>query len=256
VTKARTRVGTNRRTWDREAKEYERRHAASLRGSRALAWGVWRIPEHRVKLLGSVRGKRILELGCGAARWSMGLARRGAQVVGLDVSRERLRQAQREGRGLGRRLAFVQASAERLPFRPGTFDLAFSDWGAMSFGDPLRTIPEARRALRDGGRLAFATASPFREIARNRSTDRLEPRLFRPYFRDRAQRIDGTWEYSLPYGEWIQQFTRNGFVVERLVETRPTARSRTSYLSASDGRWARRWPLEVLWLVRREGRKS
>lgn len=194
----------------------------------------------------------MLELGCGAARWSVALAQQGARVVGLDVSRERLRQAREASREGRRAISLVQASGEQLPFRPGSFDLAFSDWGAMTFGDPLRTIPEARRVLRPGGRLAFATASPWRELSRNRATDRLEPRLFQPYFRDRARRIDGIWEYSLPYGEWFDQFARNGFTVERLVETRPPAGGRSSYATDSERRWAHRWPVELLWAVRRE----
>jgi len=36
------------------------------------------IPESRLKVLGEVAGKDVLDLGCGAAQWSIALARRGA----------------------------------------------------------------------------------------------------------------------------------------------------------------------------------
>jgi SAM-dependent methyltransferase len=245
---------TNRQSWDHQAAEYERRHASRLGGSEALAWGFWRIPESSLRLLGDVRGRDLLELGCGAARWSAGLARRGASVVALDLSRTRLEQARPELRGVRRRARLVQANAERLPFPASSFDGVFSDWGGMTFADPAKTVPEVARILRPGGVLAFATSSPLRETARNRTTDRLEPKLWRPYFRTSGERIAGTWEYSLPYGGWVELFGRHGLGVERLVETRPPPGRHSSYLSRSDERWASRWPIEVLWQVRKVNR--
>ena len=44
--------------------------AAQLEASGGTAWGVWQIPESELHVLGDVRGRDVLELGCGAARWS------------------------------------------------------------------------------------------------------------------------------------------------------------------------------------------
>ena len=57
--------------WQSQSDEYERQHAEALSGKLAMAWGLWRIPEAELHILGEVAGRYILELGCGAARWSI-----------------------------------------------------------------------------------------------------------------------------------------------------------------------------------------
>ena len=245
---------TNRSFWDRTAGTYERRHAPSLRGRHAAAWGVWRIPERRLRLLGRVRGSRTLELGCGAADWSIALARRGARPVGLDFSAARVRQAAAHPRTSRGRLPLVQATAERLPFRDAAFALVFCDWGAMTFADPSATVPEVARVLADGGRFVFSTASPIHRLAYDRRRDRLSRSFQRDYFGLRRLRMGGADEYQLPYGTWIRLFRRHRLRVEALVETRPGPRSASTYWTAADRAWSRRWPAESIWSLSREPR--
>lgn len=57
----------NRKAWDSDSREYQKEHGKHLGGEKALAWGVWRIPERELNVLGDVRGKRTLELGSGAS---------------------------------------------------------------------------------------------------------------------------------------------------------------------------------------------
>ena len=242
----------NRRLWESISDAYERRHRRSLSGAGATKWGLWRIPESELQVLGDVRGLSVLELGCGAARWSIALRRAGARAVGLDLSRRHLRHAQQEMRAARTRLPLVEASAESIPFRSNTFDIVFCDWGAMTFGDPLRTVPESSRVLRAGGLLAFTTASPFRDVCTDRRRDRIGTRLRDDYFS--LHRVDFPDEvnFQLPYGRWIRLFTENGFEVQRLEEPRAPLRARTSYLARRDLAWGSRWPLECLWVVRKK----
>jgi SAM-dependent methyltransferase len=101
--------------------------------------------------LGPLRGRRVLDLGCGKGRFARTLAARGARVVGLDVSAAMLSAA--SGAALDR----VQGSARRLPFRDGSFDAAI----AVEVFEHLepRTIDDAcdelRRVLRPGGLLVL-----------------------------------------------------------------------------------------------------
>ncbi len=85
----------NREMWEESSDSYEQRHAQALSGEKAMAWGMWRIPEEELHVLGEVAGKAILELGCGAARWSIALAECGARPVGLDFSSRQLQHARR-----------------------------------------------------------------------------------------------------------------------------------------------------------------
>jgi SAM-dependent methyltransferase len=249
-------IRSNLALWEAQSASYERRFERALSGPKALAWGLWRIPESELKILGKVRGLDILELGCGAARWSIALAQRGGRAVGLDLSPTHLRHAARLVHRSRRSVPLVRANAERLPFRDAAFDLVFCDWGAMTFCDPYRTVPEASRVLRDGGCLAFATSSPLRVLAQNPRTNRMGPRLLYDYFGLHRVDYPGEVNFALTYGAWVRLFRENGFAIERLEEIRPSASARSAYLGRSESKWARHWPLESIWKVRKGSNRA
>ena len=85
-------VRRNRAFWDADADDYQAAHGDVL-ARHPKAWGVWRIPEHELDVLGDTSGLDVLEYGCGAAQWSIALAQDGARAVGLDQSRAQLRHA-------------------------------------------------------------------------------------------------------------------------------------------------------------------
>jgi len=61
---------------------------------------------------------------------------------------------------------------------------------------------------------------------------------------------DGSVEFDLPVGEWIRLFRANGFLIEALIELRAPegGTSRVTFVTAE---WARRWPSEEIWRVRK-----
>ena len=63
---------------------------------------------------------------------------------------------------------------------------------------------------------------------------------------------DPAFEYQLPYGEWIRLFRTNGFVIEDLIELRPAADATTGYDQYATLEWARDFPAEQIWKVRKE----
>jgi SAM-dependent methyltransferase len=220
-----------------------------------MKWGVWGLPETELEVLGDVRGKDILELGCGAAQWSIELARLGARPIGMDQSVQQLGYAAGFIRESGVALPLVMGDGERLPFGEASFDLVFCDYGAMTFADPYATVPEVARVLRSEGRFAFSTTTPIFTMSLGEGADHPSPELTGDYFgmhETRYIEADGTEsvEFQLPYGEWIRLFRANGFVVEDLIETRPAAGSQSTYRTKEDLEWARRWPMECIWKVR------
>ncbi len=246
VTATSRHVRKNRRYWEAESARYQREHDAQL-GSRTPVWGVWAIPESRLRVLGDVRGLDVLEFGCGGGQWSGWLAAMGARPVGLDVSLNQIRHAASRTRG-GVRL--VNADAERTPFADASFDVVMCDHGAMTFADPFRTVPEVARVLRPGGLFAFGHASPFHFVCWDDARDRVGDRLARDYFGIRKWDQE-TVDFMLPYGEWIRLFRSNGLEVEDLVEPRPRPDATTTYPWYAPLAWARRFPAESIWKLRK-----
>lgn len=241
----------NRAAWDGYADAYEARHGAQLEASGGAAWGMWQRPEDELCVLGEVAGRDVLELGCGAARWSIALARRGARAVGLDLSARQLEHARSAVRDAGVDVRLVEGSAEAVPLPDASFDVVFTDHGAFTFADPLLVMPECARLLRPGGRLAFSTVTPIADLLWALDDDDPGERVIRDYFDLRAYDDDQMVGFQLPYGEWIRLFVANGFVVEDLVELRPPEGEESSYRSPASTAWARRWPLEHVWKARR-----
>ncbi len=245
-------VRKNRALWEATSDAYEARHMTVLSGENAMAWGIWRIPESELHILGEVVGKDILEFGCGAARWSIALASCGARPVGVDISSRQLQHARRLMGDAGVNFPLLEASAEEVPLLDTSFDIVFCDWGAMTFCEPRRTIPEAARLLRPGGLFAFATATPISMLCQNMQTDQLEQRLINDYFGMHRFEWADSIDFQLPYGEWIRLFRQNGLAIEDLIEVQPPVGSTSTYRTKEETEWARHWPMENIWKLRKE----
>jgi ubiquinone/menaquinone biosynthesis C-methylase UbiE len=233
--------------WETTSDSYDQRHAQVLSGELAMAWGLWRIPEAELHILGEVADKDILELGCGAARWSIALADLQARPVGLDLSTQQLRHARQLLRAAGKDFPLIEASAEAVPLPDASFDIVFCDWGAMTFCDPYLTVPEVARLLRPGGLLAFA----IRFICEDVPAERLTQHLLNDYFGLHRLEWSNEVDFQLPYGEWLRLFRQHHLLVEDLIETRPPDGTTSSYCDAEEMEWARHWPMENIWRVRK-----
>jgi len=144
-----TRLGSSpgRVDYDRIADTYDRRYAHS--------------PMHGVagalrSLVEALRATRVLEIGCGTARYLADLPPEAARRCGLDLSAGMLEQARQRGA----ELRFVQARAGQAPFAEGAFDLIFCVNAIHHFDDPRGFVEGAYRSLRPGGALAVIGSDP------------------------------------------------------------------------------------------------
>jgi SAM-dependent methyltransferase len=243
----------NRAGWNAESDAYQARSGPQLEASGGMAWGVWQIPESELHVLGDVAGRDILELGCGAAQWSVALSRVGARPVGLDLSERQLEHARQLMARAGVEFPLVHASAEDVPLPASSFDIVFCDHGAMTFADPYLTVPEVARLLRPGGLFAFSHASPIIDMCWPIDAERAGDRLALDYFELRRIDSDDEVAFQLPYGEWIRLFRANGFEILDLIEPRPAPEAVSSYRDAEERDWSRRWPAENIWRLRLTG---
>src|SRR5579862_7026343 len=103
----------NRDLWTKSNAEYTDAQAAGAWAQEEIAWGVWQTPERELGALPDVRGKDVIELGCGTAYFGAWLERRGGRgVVGVDVTPAQLATAARLNLESGLDLELIEASAE------------------------------------------------------------------------------------------------------------------------------------------------
>jgi SAM-dependent methyltransferase len=122
--------------------------------------------------LGDLRGKRMLELGCGPGDYTIMMARRGAQVTAIDIAPASLtitsQRAQRSRADTAVHMCWM--AAEGLAFPAGTFDWVVG-FGLLHHADLSALGPEVRRVLRSGGRALFREPlgiNPALRLARER----------------------------------------------------------------------------------------
>jgi SAM-dependent methyltransferase len=216
-------VRANRRWWDSDADAYHAEHGEFL-GTADFVWCPERLRESDARLLGDVRGRVVLEVGCGAAMCSRWLAGQGARPVAFDLSAGMLRHARTDADRTGIEVPLVQADAQFLPFRSAAFDVAFTSFGAIAFvADSARVMREVARVLRPGGRWVFSTTHPIRwSFPDDPGPDGLTATM--PYW-DRTPYVEFAADGSPTYvehhrtlGDRIREIAAAGFRLVDLVE--------------------------------------
>ena len=101
------------------------------------------------------RGKRVLEVGCGAATDLARFARGGAIVTGVDLSRSAIELARTNLEQQGLQADLREADGELLPFPDDAFDLVYAHGVVQYTLDGQRLVDECRRVLRPGGEAVF-----------------------------------------------------------------------------------------------------
>ncbi|GII76015.1 SAM-dependent methyltransferase [Sphaerisporangium rufum] len=213
----------NRRWWDAAADDYQAEHGDFL-GDARFVWCPEGLDEADARLLGEVRDRRVLEIGCGAGQCGRWLVAQGAEVAAFDLSLRQLRHSRRIDEHTALRLPVVQADAGRIPFADQSFDLACSAFGALPFvADARAVLAEVRRVLRPGGRLVFSVSHPVRWAF----PDDPGPRGLtadRSYF-DRSPYVevdqDGEpayVEHHRTMGDWVGAIVAAGLAVTGLAE--------------------------------------
>lgn len=157
--------------WDRTARRFggESYKAVLFPSSRGILNWYLDFLQRSVlkKALSELRGKRVLDVGCGVGRWSSRLALTGADVIGLDLSQEMVKIAKnRTAREGFDNVDFIVASVHMLPFVSQSFDVALSVTvlqhiiGERQFREAVR---ELIRTTRIDGKIILLELAPHKK---------------------------------------------------------------------------------------------
>ena len=107
---------------------------------------------------GGLAGKRVLDVGCGGGILSEAMARRAADVTGLDLSDKALKVAQLHALETGTAVKYRLQSVEDFAATdPGPFDVITCMEMLEHVPDPAQTIAACARLVRPGGLVVFST---------------------------------------------------------------------------------------------------
>jgi SAM-dependent methyltransferase len=177
-----------------------------------------------VELLGDGPGA-LVDVGCGTGSYAAGLAERGWDVTGTDISEDMLRRARAKG------VRAVRADATALPFGDASFDAAVSVFTHTDVDDFAGLVREVVRVLRPGAVFVYVGVhpcfvGPHSAYDVNRRVPELNPGWYR--LTGRYAEAPGIWRASgvrvrvgashLPLGLFLQTFLDAGLQLEHVEE--------------------------------------
>ena len=113
--------------------------------------------------LGNVKGKRILDIGCGDGIFDLEMARKKAFVEALDMSNSALGRAQWRTRqmSLWKNINYIRGDATRLPYNNATFDIVLSNCVLEHIPGDTEVLQEISRVLKPGGKMVITVPREF-----------------------------------------------------------------------------------------------
>jgi ubiquinone/menaquinone biosynthesis C-methylase UbiE len=145
--------------WDEAATRFSR----LVSSSEDAHYGMFGMPpaEKDLKLLGEIAGRKILVLGSGSGKSSIGLAKQGADVTAIDISSVQIKKSQALAAKQGTTVTFLTASFNDLSgFNDAQFDSVFSSY-ALQYTDQLdKVFGHVARLLKPEGRFGFSVDHP------------------------------------------------------------------------------------------------
>jgi SAM-dependent methyltransferase len=177
-----------------------------------------------VRLLGDGNGP-LLDVGCGTGAYTAGLAERGWDVTGVDLSADMLRRARERG------VDAIRVDATALPFEDASFAAAVSLFTHTDLDDFPAALREIARVLRPGGPLVYlgphpCFIGPHSEYVEARGVPKLHAGWYRhsgrygeaPGRSGKGLRAKIGVSFHRPLGELLQTFLDSGFRLERIEE--------------------------------------
>ncbi len=215
--------------WDRFSEEYQRRSALPTNSAH---YGPDIPTESTFRLLGDLKGKRVLELGCGGAQCSVAFAKAGATAIGVDTSPAQLAFAKKLCYASEVKVELRHADMAELAFlRADSVDVAFSAYAFQYVEDLSRVFRQVHRVLKIGSPLVFSLPHPSWWMI---AEDQPDPAIGHSYFERQPGSV--VWEgvnftvYRHSFSDLYGALTRASYRVDVILEPAPVSSSPRSWM--------------------------
>lgn len=132
-----------------------------------------------ILLLGPIKGKKILDFGCGTGIYAKLLTKKGAKIKGFDISKEMFKIAKKENPKLDLRLG----SGYKIPFKE-KFDIVLASLVVHYLKDWDKMFKEVRKVLKKGGFFIFSTGNPVAEARKKIKVGKEKISVLGNYFKE------------------------------------------------------------------------
>ena len=116
-----------------------------------------------LQIMGDLKGKKVLDLGCGAGETSIYFALQGADVCACDIAENLVEVAGRLAEKFKVAIKFSAASSTQLPYADESFDYVFGN-GVLHHVELKPTSREIKRVLKTNGKAVFVEPLPYNPV--------------------------------------------------------------------------------------------
>jgi ubiquinone/menaquinone biosynthesis C-methylase UbiE len=185
------------------------------------------------KLIGNIRGKRVLDLACGEGRNTRILAQKGTTVTGIDLSPAMIKLAEQKEAKECLGITYVVGDAAELnDFHDGSFDLVTCFMALQDIEHMEKAVAEVFRVLKPKGRFIFSIPHPCFELVIKNG----QPiRAYTDYFENVKFEINWNMErlskhfksisFHRTLTDYSQALHKAGFQVSKLTEPKPSPKA-------------------------------
>ncbi len=191
-----------------------------------------------VRMLGDVKGKKILDMACGQGIFAEQLRDKGAFVTGVDIAKELIKIAENKSqtvqeKGTHKVIYHVASAEDLFMLKDKSFDIVICILALQNIDNLQKTIAEARRVLTSAGKMIFVLNHPsFRNAKQTywgyNEADDKQYRRVDEYMSESHVRIDMTpgsiqdkkftVSFHRPLQVYMKALSKSGFVITRLEE--------------------------------------
>ena len=177
-----------------------------------------------------LRGLRVLDAGCGSGIYAQTLAKKGADVTGIDVSKKMIEIAEQETPST-LKVNYRVGNVTKLPYRSGSFEWILSMYVLENVKDLKKVFKEFFRVLRPGGSCIFSISHPTRAQITKIQKDGKEIWILENYFKQGLRQAYFSKKmivpkFTRPLQDYTIAATQAGFLISALLEPQPLPEAR------------------------------